>query len=82
MTKLRLTGWREGMQKISLTKFLQAELGLSLKTSKQVVDDLLDGREVSLDIPLDQDVSALARAIQGLGATCRIDRQTKAGPEQ
>jgi len=52
MRNVRLTGWREGMRKISLTKFLQAELDLSLAASKQVVDDVPEGRQVLLDIPL------------------------------
>ena len=75
MTKVRRTGWREGMRKISLTKFLQAELGLSLAASKQVVDDVLEGRLVLLDIPLEKDANALAHAIRELGASCTIEQQ-------
>jgi len=75
MRNVRLTGWREGMRKISLTKFLQAELGLSLAASKQVVDDVLEGRQVLLDIPLAQDANELAQAIRKLGASCTIEQQ-------
>jgi hypothetical protein len=50
---------------------LRAKCGMGLKQAKQAVDDLLDGKEISI-IELD-DVKALGlrEEIESLGAVCR-----------
>ena len=44
-----MTGWKEGMRKVALTKLQVETLGLSLKESKENVDCLLDGDEVAIE---------------------------------
>lgn len=73
MTKIRLTGWQTGMQKISLTKLLQAEAGLPLPDAKRVVDDILERRSVSVDVSCDRDAGQLVVTMRGLGAICDIE---------
>jgi hypothetical protein len=50
MTKIILKTWREGLQKVSLTKLQVEILGKSLKESKSNVDALLNQEEVSIEI--------------------------------
>jgi len=45
-----LTGWKYGLNKVILTKLQMAMLGKSLKESKQNVDDLLEDKEIILEI--------------------------------
>jgi hypothetical protein len=45
-----IKGWREGMQKVSLTKLQSDLLEKSLKESKNNVDLLLDGNEIRIEI--------------------------------
>lgn len=73
MTAIKLTGWHPGLRKISLTKLLQGELGISVATAKAAVDDLLDGREVLLQVPDQADTHRLVTEIRELGATCQLD---------
>ena len=73
MTKIRLTGWKIGMQKISMTKILQNRIGLPLPTAKRLVDDLLEGRSPSIDLPLGCDAHDLVVVMRGLGAVCDIE---------
>ena len=46
--KVKLTGWEEGMQKISLTKLQTEYFGMSLKEAKTNVDGLLDDEEIEI----------------------------------
>jgi ribosomal protein L7/L12 len=76
MTNIKLTGWQVGMRKISLTKLLQDKGGLSLANAKRVVDDILDGREVSLQLPAGEDANAVAAALRDLGAICDVQHDS------
>lgn len=72
MTKIKIVGWREGMQKISLTKLLQEELGLPLASAKDVVDRVLDGSEEIVSLPVRADAEAIAAAMRRHGAIAEI----------
>ena len=50
MVKVILEGWREGLEKVSLTKIQMDMLGKSLKESKANVDLLLDNNIVIIEI--------------------------------
>jgi ribosomal protein L7/L12 len=43
MGYIHIKGWKEGLQKVALTKLQMDLLGLSLKESKENVDSLLEG---------------------------------------
>jgi hypothetical protein len=66
MNTIRITGWKAGLRKISLTKLLQQQ-GLSLGDAKRIVDDILDGREVLLTLSRSSDASAVVTVIRDLG---------------
>lgn len=50
MSVVIMKGWKEGLEKVSLSKLQMELLKLSLKEAKENVDALLDGKEVILDI--------------------------------
>lgn len=63
MAHVHVTGWREGMRKVSTTHALRAHLGLS--EAKSITDRILDGGAVRLDG--DEAAEALAAALRELG---------------
>lgn len=67
MPWLNITGWREGMQKVSATEVLRDHLGLGLAEAKGLVDAILDGCELRLEVDADVAVEELAAALQALG---------------
>ena len=48
MPEVRFKGWKVGMKKVSFTKMLMYAWNLSLPSAKQITDDLLDGKEITL----------------------------------
>lgn len=72
MTTLRITGWRVGLQKISLTKLLQDQAGLGLAAAKQAVDDVLDGRPANVTLPASVDARSVVESVRALGADCEV----------
>lgn len=50
MVKIILESWREGLEKVSLTKLQVDMLEKSLKESKLNVDSLLDDKKVIIEI--------------------------------
>jgi len=50
MAKVILQSWREGLEKVSLTKIQIDLLGKSLMESKANVDSLLEDQEVFIEI--------------------------------
>ena len=50
MVKVMMESWREGLQKVALTKLQHEKLGLSLSESKRNVDMLLDDQIIILEI--------------------------------
>ena len=68
---LQITGWREGLKKISLTHVLDQELHLGLADAKHITDAVLAGQTVTLTVPA-QHVQRIADAIQACGAIVNI----------
>src|SRR4051812_43346404 len=73
MTQINLTGWRPGLDKVRLTKTLQAELGLSLSEAKHVTDRVLAGESVSLPVHEEQAAERLAGLLDAIGTTVATD---------
>ena len=46
--ELIITDWKPGLKKISLTKLLK-KCGLTLKQSREAVNDLLDGKAIHIN---------------------------------
>lgn len=72
MTELRISGWRPGMRKLSLTSLLRERLGLSLRDAKAAVDLVLEGREAHLHVPDEADCERLIAEIADLGAIAEL----------
>ena len=75
MPRVIITGWKPGLEKISLTKLLQAEAGLSLKAAKESVDRCLAGERVSIPMPSGEAAERLAQQASDLGAVVEIERR-------
>lgn len=72
MATVRVTGWRVGLRKVSVTQTIQRHAGLSLHAAKSVTDTILDGQVVELP-DLDSDAaSALVAELARLGADACI----------
>ena len=61
-----LKGWREGMDKIAVTLLLRRH-GLCLSEAYDATNDILEGRTVSLSLPVGADVERLRRELDQLG---------------
>jgi hypothetical protein len=72
MTKIMLESWREGLEKISLTKLQMDKLGMSLKQSKSNVDSLLDGVKVILEIDDENLAKEFLEKAEKIGVNCKI----------
>jgi ribosomal protein L7/L12 len=72
MAQILLKSWKPGLLKISLVKLLQKEAGLSLTSAKQVVDRLLKGESVTVNIASTDRAKLLAAEIAALGAVCEV----------
>lgn len=73
MPTIILKGWKPGLLKVSLVKLLQVQAGLSLTASKQLVDLLLAGESVSIDVATAAQAAQLAEQMIRLGAVCEIE---------
>jgi hypothetical protein len=71
MSDLIITGWKPGLQTISLMQLLRANSGMGLQQAKQAVDDLLDGKEIRLWGLSEERALALRQEAEALNAVCR-----------
>jgi hypothetical protein len=72
MNRVIFTGWCEGLQKVQLNHLLREKAGLSLQSAKRAVDDILDGKQVVIDVADDRTAMELAHAASELGAVCVV----------
>ena len=72
MIQVRITGWRYGLQKVSMTTTIREALGLGLAEAKQVTDRVLDGKTAVLIAPDRETAVALADALWALGADAEV----------
>ena len=75
MPKLKITGWRYGLQKITMTKTLQAKLSLGLREAKQCTDNVLDGKIVSFEIDDLAAAKELADALENIGVIVEVEAE-------
>ncbi|MFV8324856.1 hypothetical protein [Flavobacterium sp. ZS1P14] len=72
MAKIMLESWREGLEKISLTKLQMDKLGISLKQSKSNVDSLLDDVKVILEIDDENLAKEFLEEAEKIGVNCKL----------
>lgn len=75
MSKLKITGFRFGLQKIEMTKILQAKLSLPLDNAKYCTDKVLDGETVSFEIDDLAAAKELADAFDRIGAIVELETE-------
>ena len=72
MAKVILESWREGLEKISLTKLQMDKLGMSLKESKLNVDALLEDERIILEIDNEDLVREFLNEAEKIGVNCKV----------
>lgn len=72
MVQVRITGWRYGLKKVSMTTTIRDALDLGLADAKRCTDRVLDGEVVVLDVPSREAAIALAGALHELGADVEV----------
>jgi ribosomal protein L7/L12 len=72
MRTLQITGWREGLLKISMNDVLREHLSLSLTEAKSAVDSVVGGKPVSFTLEDSIDAAALRAALERVGAIVEI----------
>jgi len=51
MTRVTITGWREGLNKVQLNHLLRQHAGYGLGAAKRAVDELLAGESLTIESP-------------------------------
>lgn len=68
MYEVRLTGWKRGVKTVSLIELVRQSTRMSLKNSKQVVEDLLAGKAHTFAFTQSDEAAAFRKAAADLGA--------------
>jgi ribosomal protein L7/L12 len=68
MYQVVLTGWHHGLKKVSLDKLLSKLGKLSLPEAKKAVDELLDGKQVVVEMASLTAAAHLLAEARSLGA--------------
>lgn len=72
MAKVILESWREGLEKVSLTKLQVDILGKSLRESKFNVDSLLDDKKVIIEIASIDLANEFLQEAEKIGINCKL----------
>jgi hypothetical protein len=72
MVKVLLESWREGLEKVSLTKLQMEKLGMSLKESKSNVDSLLENDQIILEINDENLAIEFLTEAEKIGVNCKF----------
>ena len=67
-----MNGWREGLQKVALTKLQTALLHRPLKEAKANVDQLLEGNTIVFQLENSAAAAFFMAEAQALGASCQL----------
>jgi ribosomal protein L7/L12 len=71
LMELVISGWKYGLQTISLIRVVRTNSGMGLLEAKQAVEGLLDGKEICLSGLSEDRALALRQEIEALNAICR-----------
>jgi hypothetical protein len=66
-TALLIEGWNVGFNKVAFTNMLQHELGLSLSAAKNITDQILERRPVTIHVR-EADIKRITSLAQKIGA--------------
>jgi hypothetical protein len=76
MTRVRISGWEEGLRKVALNKVLQRYLNISLAPAKTYVDRILSGEEVIVAVESRAVAETLVKEAGSLGALAEVVEDT------
>lgn len=82
MIEVRITGWRDGLKKVQMTKEIRKYSGLGLAAGKKCTDGVLDGETVVVNVATESDAQALAAALASIGAIVELPNKTMSGESQ
>ena len=71
MSDLVITGWKPGLQTISLIQLLRAKSDMGLRQAKLAVEDLMCGKEIRLSGLSEERARELRHEVENLKAICR-----------
>lgn len=74
MTIIEIVGWKEGLEKVNLTKLQMELLDLTLPRAKKNVDDLLNGNIVEIEVKNTESADLFLEKAFEMGAVCRIKK--------
>ena len=69
---VRITGWRPGQKKVSMTEAIRRSSTLGLSAAKSCTDRVLDGHAVEVCTLDEQAGSELVSTLQALGAVAEL----------
>lgn len=70
MIQIRFTGWKPGLRKVTLDKLLREKVPMPLADAKRVVDRMLEGEEVVVEVDSSTNASDLVVQARDAGAIC------------
>ena len=73
MKQILITGWRVGANKVAADELLAYKAGLGLDKGKALIDAVLNGAFVRIDVIDDQVAETLVEKLQALNFEARID---------
>ena len=77
MTKVAVIGWKPGLNKIELTKTLQRDLSLSLRSAKSLTDQILEGERVEIEVDDSGIESDVVGELRRLGFVVILERSNQ-----
>ena len=72
MATVILESWRDGLEKVSLTKLQINKLGMPLKISKDNVDSLLNNKVIVLEINDASLAKEFCQEAEKIGVNCKL----------
>lgn len=75
MAKVIMESWREGLEKVSLTKLQNEKLRIPLVKSKSNTDMFLEGNSIVLQIEDENKAREFVEEAERIGVNCKILEQ-------
>ena len=69
---VEISGWHNGLRKISMTYAIKDHAGLELAASKAITDHVLEGGRASVALPAVAPAERLAAELRALGAEATV----------
>ena len=76
MFKVHFTGYKEGIKKVSLSRLLKKEAGMTFAESKSAVDQLLLGKKFFVGISNLTLANELLNEAKNIGAICSLEKDS------